>query len=204
MKPEPTADSPPKLQYTALPPRSRVVVEPTDSGVVVRVPVSSKLETIAAFGFAGMMVGVLSIALARSLRYSDSTRWPVDWIRGGLLVVVTLAFWIAMVVVAYQTIRRRNVPIVLTVLEGNLILITPDQPTLRHEYPLDEGLQIRARPRGLSIPLFVRRGELQIVHHRSKFVVLRNRDMREVNFIVTTLNDAIGANQSRSTLTEPS
>jgi hypothetical protein len=180
----------PKLTYSGLPAGSRIMAEPTAQGVTIHIPPTSIAYTILGCAFASVMLFPMTFAMISWLAHGGINH--ADEV--GIFIfmaLVLLFFWPTVIVIVWQAIRRRRVPTICTVSGPTLILITPDHPTMRHTFAIDDDLQVAAFPRGIGITLRTT-GELRIAKFGERFILLRGRDYREVQWIARALNEGMG------------
>jgi hypothetical protein len=91
-----------------------------------------------------------------------------------------LAFWAAFIVCAIVLWKRRGMRSVLKLEGDRLLLITPEQFTVRHEIPAGEVEKIEIAPTGLTTSMR-RIGELRVRRRTGEHVSLfRNCDVAEL------------------------
>jgi hypothetical protein len=182
-----------QLEYSSLPGGSRVVIESTELGVLVRIPPAPFGYVVAGCIFALLMLLALTFCVV-DLILNAGIYGKLVIAKVGFLAVVVLAFWPAAIVILVQAYRRRGVPTVLTVSGDKLILVTPQLPTLHHEFSIAE-VRIKVRPGGFELPSFQRVGHLDIIGNKTTMQLLRGRRLREIAFVSHTLNGAIEKNR---------
>jgi hypothetical protein len=196
---DPASRDTPKLEYSVLPSRSRITIEPTEQGVTVRIPPRSIFIPLGAVIVTSLMLLPMTLAISITL-LRQHRLYADEWATLIFLGAVVTICWPLVVMVTWQTIRRRRVPTVLTVTGSALILVTPEHPKLRREFPIDEDLHLIVKPRGYGVGFLRLRplGALHIAQKGATFMCLQGRDLREIQGIAHTLTEAMKCAQGVS------
>jgi len=87
--------------------------------------------------------------------------------------VTCVIFLVLLVLICRRLWQRRNVPICISIVDGQLITIFPDRSVMRREYPLADLSEVVVKPLGRSISMKrvadlsirSRQGEIQLLLH---------------------------------------
>src|SRR3954471_9095633 len=104
---ESASPSAPKLQYSVLPSRAGITIEPTEQGVTIRIPPRSVVFALLAAIFTSLMLLPMTVAIWVNVFHSHQRLYADDWVKLIFLGLIVLIAWPLVIALVWQTIRRR-------------------------------------------------------------------------------------------------
>src|SRR4051812_50184947 len=102
---ESASPSAPKLQYSVLPNRAGITIEPTEHGVTIRIPPRSVAFVFFAAIFASIMLLPMTVAIWINVFGSHQRLYADDWVKLIFPGLVVLIAWPLVIALVWQTIR---------------------------------------------------------------------------------------------------
>jgi hypothetical protein len=187
------------LDYTGLPPASRLVCEVSDDAMRIVLPPVAPLRVI--FGTcataACLVLCTAVLAWAIVATATDPLVRPADDPISAseffvALPLALLAFWAAAILTGRELWRRMRTPTSISIADDELVLITPNDLTLRRDWPAGAIERVEVRPAGRSVTL-QKLGELCVIPLGGRCVsVLRGEDFQELEWAATQLSRRLG------------
>jgi hypothetical protein len=190
------------LDYTGLPPASRLICEMSDDALRITLPPVAPLRVILGSCATGTCLVLCTIVLAWAIiaTATDPLVSPADDPVASseffvALPLALLAFWAAAILTGRELWRRMRTPTSISIADDELVLITPNDLTLRRDWPAGAIERVEVRPAGRSITMS-KLGELCVIPLGGRCVsVLRGEDFYELEWAARQLSHRLGIAQ---------